>query len=126
MIKNSHPTLKSLNNCPVLPITQLSSSHTISNSDPNQSPSPKNSKMPKISPSSSSSLSAKALPNIANVSARSSTTVSVINCKVCKISVDYSIKIYSYNSVNLCQSCRKVYYSIWRDILKDNFKVVDS
>ena len=43
-------------------------------------------------------------------------------CKICQIPVDTTIKIYNWNnSLYLCQSCRKIYYNIWRDILSDNY-----
>ena len=46
----------------------------------------------------------------------------IYNCKICNITVDSSIKIYNWsNTVYLCQSCRKVYYNIWREILTDNY-----
>lgn len=46
----------------------------------------------------------------------------IYNCEVCNITIDASIKIYNWNNtLFLCQSCRKIYYTIWRDILTTNY-----
>lgn len=52
---------------------------------------------------------------------QTSNTASKILCQICDITVDYKIKIYTYQNVHICQSCRKCYYSVWREILEGTF-----
>lgn len=51
------------------------------------------------------------------------------HCCACNISIDISLRIYTYENyqkklIILCQSCRKVYYKIWRDILEDIYSLI--
>lgn len=44
------------------------------------------------------------------------------SCTICHITIDTSLRIYkTAKNVFLCQSCRKLYYNIWREILEDIF-----
>merc|ERR1712142_981731 len=67
------------------------------------------------------SISCKVLNN-AIKSCEPSNPHDIHHCKICNITLDSSIKIYNWNnSVHLCQSCRKIYYNVWREILTDNY-----
>lgn len=48
--------------------------------------------------------------------------LNIQHCQVCHITIDASLQIYTFNSsVILCQSCRKIHYKLWREILEKTF-----